>query len=119
MEVGKSSSSKIKTATPEKNFTKQKSIYDEEIDFLNDSNTNNFSPSKEKSNYNPIKKTKSIDKQPDELGDLNATGRRGSKAPEERRGSFLDEFLQKLSPRHGMKKTSDILEENKNIEGRY
>lgn len=81
---------------------------------MDDLSLSQFSPPKDK-------KTKSTPKTSDILDDFN-TKNTTSKAVVDRRGSYFDDFLQKLSPKHGnnVPITPGISDENlKNNDGKY
>lgn len=112
--VNKTVSSDIKLTSPHKTKSKKNSFPNEDDDFLDDLSLSQFSPSKDT-------KTKSTPKTSDILEDFN-TKNTTSKAAENRRGSYFDDFLQKLSPKHrnNVPITPDISDENlKNNNGKY
>ena len=111
--IKKKDSSNVKLTSPVKHKSKDNSFQDEDDDLLDDLSLSQFSPSKDN-------KIKSTHKTSNSLGDLSNKSS-SSKGNEERRGSYFDDFLQKLSPKHGssLPTTPDIPEENlKNNDGK-
>lgn len=112
--VNKTVSSDIKLASPHKTKSKKNSFPNEEDDdFLDNLSLSQFSPSKDTN-------TRSTPKTSDILDDFNSKNTT-SAAAENRRGSYFDDFLQKLSPKHknNVPVTSGISDENlKNNDGK-